>query len=175
MAFSPVKRYRKFRSSAVEEFNASIEALLINDRVQKLDDFIQHRCFTRLQHSLDVAYYSFFLSKLFGWDSKSAARAGLLHDLFLYDRHAEDYEGRGHMRRHPLIALENAREICELNKIEEDIIKKHMWLITLRPPRYKESFVVTFVDKYCALREFAISVLGNPQKAGRRTDVKTVA
>lgn len=175
MTFSPVKRYRNFRSDAVTEFYANIEALLENDQVQKLGEFIQHRCFTRLQHSLDVAYYSFFVSKLFGWDSKSAARAGLLHDLFLYDRHAEDYTGRRHLRRHPMIALENAREICELNKVEEDIIRKHMWLITLRPPRYKESFVVTFVDKYCALREFAISVLGNREGSARVSRVKDAA
>lgn len=158
MTFSLLNRFRQFRSDAVTEFYMHIEALLENEQVLQLDNFIQHYCFTRLRHSLDVAYYSFFVSRLFGWDSKSAARAGLLHDLFLYDRHAVEYDGKGHLRHHPIIALENARRICELNEVEEDIIKKHMWLITLCPPRYKEGFVVTFVDKYCALRELTISV-----------------
>jgi len=31
-----------------------------------------------------------------------------------------------------------------------------MWLITLVPPRYKEGYIVTFVDKYCAVREAII-------------------
>ncbi len=169
MAFSFVKRFRNFRAAAVTEFYTHVDALLENDEVKKLDNFVQHYCYTRLQHSIDVAYYSFFLSKVFGWDSKSTARAGLLHDLFLYDRHAEDYTGKRHLSAHPQIALENARGICELNKIEEDIIKKHMWLITLRPPRYKESYVVTFVDKYCALRELAIGIFSKTELPQRTT------
>lgn len=161
MTFPLVKKFRSFRLDAAKEFYMNIDALLENELVKQLDEFIQHRCFTRLQHSLDVAYYSFFLSKIFGWDSKSVARAGLLHDLFLYDRKSVDYKIKRHWRRHPMVALTNAREVCELNEIEEDIIKKHMWLATLRPPRYKESYVVTFVDKYCAIREFAIGVFSS--------------
>lgn len=158
MAFTPLNRMREYKLEAVTEFYGHVDSLLECEQVRKLNDFTQHRCFSRLQHSIDVAYYSFFLSRLLGWDSRSAARAGLLHDLFLYDCHDDGYKVKRHLRRHPKIALENAKGICELNKIEEDIIKKHMWLITLRPPRYKESYVVTFVDKYCALREFLISL-----------------
>lgn len=169
MVLSPVKRFRSFRTGAVAEFYTHIDALLENEQVQRLDEFIQHYCFTRLQHSIDVAYYSFFWSKLFGWDSKSTARAGLLHDLFLYDRHTDDYKIKKHLRRHPMVALQNAREICELNNIEEDIIEKHMWLITLRPPKYKESYVVTIIDKYCALRELAIAVFSKAAPETRRT------
>jgi uncharacterized protein len=40
-----------------------------------------------------------------------------------------------------------------MNNIEKDIIEKHMWPLTLRLPRYKESYVVLMVDKYCALTE----------------------
>lgn len=47
----------------------------------------------------------------------------------------------------------NARKITKLNRVEEDIIIKHMWGATLAPPRYKESFVVTMVDKYWAIKE----------------------
>lgn len=161
MPFSFVNSLRSSRLDAINEFHVVVSSLLENDQVKQLDNFIQHRCFTRLQHSLDVAYYSFRVSRLLGWDSTSAARAGLLHDLFLYDRKDEDCDIKRHWSRHPMIALTNAREICELNKIEEDIIKKHMWLATLRPPRYKESYVVTFVDKYCAVREFVIGAFSH--------------
>lgn len=156
MAFALFRKLRDYRANALNEFYSHISPLLQNEQVKMLDDFIQHRCFSRLRHSIDVAYYSFMVTKLFGWDSKSTARAGLLHDFFHYDCHSEDYTVKRHLRRHPHVALQNARDLCELNKIEEDIIKKHMWLITLRPPRYKESYIVTFVDKYCALREFFI-------------------
>lgn len=161
MAFFFLRKFREYKAEVVADFYSNISVLLENDKVKQLDNYIQHYCHTRLQHSLDVAYYSFFITRLFGWDSRSTARAALLHDLFLYDRYDGSYTGKNHVRTHPLIALENAREICTLNKIEEDIIKKHMWLITLMPPRYKEGFVVTFVDKFCAAKEFFTSMRGN--------------
>jgi uncharacterized protein len=40
-----------------------------------------------------------------------------------------------------------------LNKREEDIILKHMWGATIAPPRYKEGYIVTMVDKYWAIKE----------------------
>jgi len=60
---------------------------------------------------------------------------------------------KSHAWIHPRIAVRNARKITDLNAKEEDIIIKHMWGATLAPPRYKESFVVTMVDKYWAVKE----------------------
>ena len=55
---------------------------------------------------------------------------------------------------HPEAALCNASKICELTELEQDIILKHMWPLTLRKiPKYKESFVVNAADKVCALAE----------------------
>jgi uncharacterized protein len=163
LAFRFLKKFREYKSDIVTEFYTCIDPLLADDMVRQLDQYIQHYCYTRLRHSLDVAYYSFFITRLFGWDSASTARGALLHDLFLYDRHDESYTGKRHAIGHPKIALENARQVCELNKLEENIIRRHMWIITLVPPRYKEGFVVTFVDKFCALKEFLTGVLGHPE------------
>ena len=49
--------------------------------------------------------------------------------------------------------------VCEANQInlsaiEEDIILKHMWPLTLRIPKYKESFLIMFLDKYVATQDF---------------------
>ena len=30
-----------------------------------------------------------------------------------------------------------------------------MWPVTISTPRYLETFVVTFIDKYCALKEWS--------------------
>lgn len=157
MAFFSFRRLRRFHGETVTEFYTHIRPLLEHPQVQALGGYIQHNCHSRLNHCLDVAYFSFFIAKLLRWDCKSAARGGLLHDLFLYDRKEDKEAARQHLRRHPVVALENARRICRLNKVEEDIIRRHMWLITLVPPRYKEGYIVTFVDKYCALREAVIS------------------
>ena len=158
MLFGLTEKWRRYKSEIVDEFYMNIDDLLVNEKVIKLDDFTHHYCFTRLKHSLDVAYYSFFIAKLFNLDSRSVARAGLLHDLFFYDWRDEEYEGKNHAFEHPRIALENAREICDINKVEENIILRHMWLVTIIPPKYKEGYIVTFVDKYCAARELLMSL-----------------
>ena len=157
MAFSIRRRLRRFRADTVAEFYLHIQPLMENEQVQALENYTQHKCYSRLSHCLDVAYYSFFITKLLRWDSGSAARGALLHDLYHYDRQQDQEQSKGHMRNHPKLALENARKVCDLNKVEENIIRRHMWLVTLTPPRYKEGFVVTFVDKFCALREVIIS------------------
>ena len=54
---------------------------------------------------------------------------------------------------HPRIAVRNAQKVTTLNKIEKDIIVKHMFGATVAQPRYKESWIVTCVDKYWAVRE----------------------
>jgi uncharacterized protein len=88
-----------------------------------------------------------------GFDYRSAARGGLLHDFFLYDWHiGKPYRGL-HGFIHPYIALENANQYFCLNELEKDVIQKHMWPLTIRLPRYKETFVVLLVDKYCATKE----------------------
>lgn len=157
MAFGLFEKWKKYRSDITMEFYTHISELLENDKVIELDNFIHHYCYTRLKHSLDVAYYSFMITRILRWDSKSVARAGLLHDLFFYDWRDEDFQGR-HAADHPKIALENARTVCDINDKEANIILRHMWLATAVPPRYKEGYIVTFVDKYCAVRELLLSV-----------------
>jgi uncharacterized protein len=58
------------------------------------------------------------------------------------------------------MACENAKKITELNALECDIIIKHMWLATVALPKYKESYIVTFVDKFCAVKEVAVPLSG---------------
>ena len=50
----------------------------------------------------------------------------------------------------------NASQITELSELERDMIEKHMWPATRKLPKFKESFVITFVDKYCAAMEFLV-------------------
>ena len=62
-----------------------------------------------------------------------------------------------HRMRHPKIALEKACECFELSDKEKDIILRHMWPITPAPPRYRESYVVDLMDKYCTWLEMTDS------------------
>lgn len=135
-------------------YKECIGDLLDNERIKKLDECEQHNHTSRLQHSVNVSYYSFLICRRLGWDFRSAARAGLLHDLYFYDWRIKKAIRSGHASWHPRVALDNSRKICDINKIEEDAIIKHMWPCTLVPPKYKESYVLTFVDKFCASVEF---------------------
>lgn len=79
---------------------------------------------------------------------------GMLHDLFLYDWRKPRPNGKGlHAFRHSRLALNNAMSLFDLNSIEKDIILKHMWPLTISLPKYRESFIITFVDKYVTLLE----------------------
>ncbi len=139
----------------IDEFNEIVDELLKHDDVLSLDNFKQHLNTSRLQHSINVAYYSYLVCKKFNWDYKSATRAGLLHDLFLYDWREERQPEGAHAFAHPKVALRNAKNITELNKIEEDAIVNHMWPLTISIPKFKESMVVSFADKYSACIEVA--------------------
>lgn len=138
------------------EYMSIIEDLLENPDLLALDKITHHHYTTRLMHSFYVSYTSYKLAKSMNLDYVATARAGLLHDFFLEGREEIVELGIGsHNSAHPKIALKNAEKISVLSNKEKDIILKHMFLTTISSgiPKFKESYLVTFVDKYCALVE----------------------
>lgn len=108
------------------------------------------------EHCLHVAYYNYVLCRYFHLDAVSAARGGMLHDLFLYDwhTHAEKTGERFHGLHHPKHAYRNAVKFFVLNSVEEDIIRNHMWPVTLfHFLRTKEGWITVLTDKYCSALE----------------------
>ena len=136
------------------EFENIISELLVNTTVQQMDNYRQHYNTSCLEHCKHVAYYNYIICKKLGLDYKLAARAGLLHDLFLYDwRKRQPGRRRLHAFYHPRTSLENAKKLFILSPKEEDIILKHMRPLTIILPKYPESYIITFTDKYCTLVE----------------------
>ena len=135
-----------------ESYIKIIKDIIDNPKVQEMKNYRQHAKVNCFDHCLLASYYSSSISKRFGFDYVSSARAGMLHDLFLYDwRKRQDGRKGLHAFTHPKTSFENASKLFDLNKREKDIILKHMWPVTFfHFPRYKESFVLTIVDKYCA-------------------------
>lgn len=90
-----------------------------------------------------------------GLRAGEAARAGMMHDLYLYDwhTHARETGEYFHGIKHPNKALKIAQSNFQLSDVERDIILKHMWPLTMIPPKYPESFIVCLVDKYCCISE----------------------
>lgn len=135
------------------EYKNCILELINNSNVRSMEKFIQHSDLSCLEHSINVSYNSYLICKFLKLDYKAAARGGMLHDMFLYDWHISDSNRGLHGFTHPSTALKNANKYFKLNDMEKDIIQKHMWPLTLRLPKYKEAFIVSFVDKYCAFME----------------------
>lgn len=143
------------------DYIACVNELLENESVRSMANYDQHNGTSVLEHCLYVSYLSYRICKRMGYDYRSAARGALLHDFFLYHRLVnKPYKG-WHATKHPRVALENANEMFSLNEIEQDIIVKHMWPVTMRLPKYTESLVITMVDKYCALKEFLRLIRNN--------------
>lgn len=140
----------------IQEFKNIIKDITENSSVVSLKEHVQHMKGSRYAHCYEVAFYTYVITKKLGLDYVSATRGAMLHDFYFYDWRNKGVDGqkRFHAYRHPRIALNNARENFELNVLEKDIILKHMWPLTIRFPRYRETFIVTFVDKYCAMKEF---------------------
>ena len=88
-------------------------------------------------------------------DMRSLVRGALLHDYFLYDWHEDDDSHRLHGFTHSIRAFRNAKRGFEINEIEEDMIRCHMFPLNLRVPRTTEGRILCFVDKVCATYETA--------------------
>ena len=87
------------------------------------------------------------------------ARAGLLHDFFLVDNSDVDTTKRlDVLINHPKYALANAKRYFEITEKEENIILSHMFPISLKVPRYVESWIVDIVDNFVAIAEALYSV-----------------
>lgn len=131
--------------------------LLATDEVKSLAQFVQHDTINRLRHIKSVSYMAYALTKHYGLDYRTTARAGIMHDLFYYDWHEKHGGHRLHGYRHPGFAVKNARELCGgLDEKTENLIRRHMWPLTPTPPKYKEGFILCVADKYCAGMELLI-------------------
>lgn len=139
----------------IREFEDIISNLVNNDTVLKMKNYKQHYETSCFEHCKMVSYYCYLICKKYNLDYISVARAGMLHDLFLYDWRVRENGRKGlHAFTHPKTALENSKKLFNLNEKECDIILKHMWPVTFFSfPKYKESFIITLVDKYCAIQE----------------------
>lgn len=141
------------------EYMQIIKDILENKSVQQMKQYRQHFNVTCFDHCLFVSYNTYLLCKRYNLDYISAARAGMVHDLFLYDWRKRINGRKGlHAYTHPMQAYKNASTFLTLNDKEKDIIIKHMWPVTLALPRYKETFLMIFIDKYFAVEERKINI-----------------
>lgn len=135
------------------EYIQIVQSILYHEAFNKIKKN-EHHGISRYEHSLRVSYYSYKFAHFCKLDYNCVARAGLLHDYFYSDVDQSAKERFLSVFTHPKKAVKNAQNVFGINKMEEDIIKSHMFPINLTVPKYLESWVVNFVDKIVGLFEF---------------------
>ena len=134
------------------EYLSVVSDILNNEEFRKLATYIQHLRTTRLIHSLNVSYLSWKIAKKLGCDEKAAARAGLLHDFFLYKFSDPKPVKELQAFYHPKVAARNSTKHFNLSEKERLAILSHMF--PLGPlPKSREAWIITCADKLCATME----------------------
>ncbi len=142
------------------EFKIICKDIIDHPEYQKLKD-IKHHDKDIYTHNLKVAWISYLTAKRLKLHVNEMVRGALLHDFFFYDWHVKGAKDEffPHGFTHPFVSRKNAEKVFgHLTPIEKDIIMKHMWPLTVIPPRYPESFLVSLIDKLIASKEVAKDV-----------------
>ena len=143
------------------EFKNICKDIIEHPEYQKLKD-IKHHDKDIYTHNLKVAWISYLTAKKLNLRVNEMVRGALLHDFFFYDWRTKGAKDTffPHGFTHPFVSRKNAEKVFgHLTPIEKDVIMKHMWPLTVIPPRYPESFLVSLIDKLVASKEVAKDVL----------------
>lgn len=133
-----------------KEFYEINKDILENSKFNELKKY-KHHGITRYEHCLRVAYYTYIVTRKRNKNYKEVTRAALLHDFF-----TDEVENLSSFKRfysHPKHAIENSKKYFNISKLQEDIIKSHMFPIGLTVPKHKESWLVDLIDDYSAVVE----------------------
>ena len=156
-----------------DEWLIIVEDILLHDEFQKRKLFSHHHNLSVWDHSILVSFKAFLVAKYFGADSRTCAIAGLLHDFYPYawlynDELAEIDDGeyvkfvnvkkplfKMHGFTHGANAAKNYVKFFPHLEDERitDSINKHMFPMTIIPPKYIEGYILTSVDKLNSIKE----------------------
>lgn len=141
------------------EYLEIVSDILADEEFRKLSGYIQHVRTTRLIHSLNVSYLSWKMARKLGCDERVAARAGLLHDFFLYRFSDPKPVKEFQAFYHPKVAARNSAIRFDISRKEELAILSHMF--PLGPvPTSKEAWIISCADKFCATIELCCLPVG---------------
>ena len=140
------------RSKDRADFYACIDDLLNTPQVEQMKTIRHHPGVSCYAHCLGVSYGAYRLARRWRGDCRTAARAGLLHDLYLYD--PRSLRSCRQCFVHPAAAARNAEALCGgLTPKERNSILAHMWPLSRRAPRCREAAAVCVADKLCSMAE----------------------
>ena len=132
-----------------KEFESIINDILINNDFKELDKELHHGI-SRMGHCIRVAKGTYRVTKTFNLNYRSATRAALMHDFYT-DRDLDTKNSFTALFDHPKKAAEIASKYYNLTSLEKNIIESHMFPFGYKMPKYKESWIVSLVDKTVAV------------------------
>lgn len=136
------------------------QGFLNNPLILKMKEIPMHRGSNCYIHSFKVAkaVIKKATKKDKGYHLEHLLVGAILHDYYLYDWRSDHEKLKGHGKRHPLIAYENAKRDFDIPTEVAEIIKTHMWPLTPKlKPITKEAKLLDYMDDKIATIEFLSS------------------
>ena len=133
-----------------------VSDILNNEEFQKRKNYKHHGEKSVFDHSIEVSYLAYKISKKIGIDSYDTAIGGLLHDFYYEDWHEVKHE-KNLLKKHGFVhakqAYENTKKYFPqyINSKTSDIILRHMFPLIIIPPKYLESWIVSISDKIVSM------------------------
>jgi uncharacterized protein len=143
---------------SVGEFLSLVRDILRTPAFLKMKRYRHHINSTLYAHSLKVAFLCYKYHKRHPRMAKRISlrdfvRGALLHDYYRYDLHGDGQKHTLHWFKHPGRAMENAAADYPLCRVQRDMIKHHMFPLTLNPPKTRAGWLVCFFDKVAAVHD----------------------
>lgn len=152
------KELEKINRKLDDEYINIVEPILNHPEFQRRLEYHHHENRSVYTHSLYVSYYSYLVAKKLKLDYKSTAIAGLLHDFYYDDwqlhpkKGIKNLHGFVHAKEAAVNSSIHFNEL--MNEKINDSIVKHMFPLTIIPPKYIEGWIITTVDKINSLEVF---------------------
>ena len=140
-----------------KEFYALVRDIVRTEAFCGMKRYRHHVKRSVYEHSIRVAYLCYRHHKRHGTkiDLGEFVRGALLHDFYLYDWHDRARGHRMHLFTHPRDSLANAIALDpSLTKRQRDMIRHHMFPLTLVPPNTQAGWLVCFYDKVAAVGDY---------------------
>jgi len=155
------------------DFYQIINPILQSEEFRKRKKYNHHED-SVYEHCLQVAKLTFKISRSLNLDYESATIGALLHDFYPADWQ-KNKKKKSFFKLHGFVHAYQAKKEAQkhygalLNPKVENIIERHMFPLTIKPPIYLESWLVMLVDKGVSL-----SIFKKPTKLPKYIGLKEV-
>lgn len=162
-----------------EEFLNIVSPILKHPEFKKRKDWKHHEDVSLYEHLLIVSYLSYKICKRKNLNYRDAAIGGLLHDFYYKPWQENVLQKKPFFKQHGFIHAKEAKYNAYkyfpkyMNKRVENIIERHMFPLNIIPPKYKEGWIVTYVDKKVSLTVF-INLKQLPKYLGLTRRIKKI-